>query len=554
MGFSFGNAIAAVEDPHVQACLMRLGNTVAANDKTLSTLTRNNLLVTNYALRAITLNAGAGMTGGGDLSADRTFNVGAGLGITVAADTVAVDQTLVHTWTGIHTFTAQSVHNAGVSLGTTGILTSAVADGFLAIGMTYKPSLALTADLNRDLHSFQDSTGAVKFVIKADSTFEFGGRGTSGGYITVAATPPTTASFGILFQPFFVGAGAVIQGVSAAIAGAQFIGRTAAGATSTAAIGGNFVSQTNIGSTTYSDSWGGFFQGNGVGAASSPTTNIGGWKVFGVANRANQGANTNWFGGYVANSKSSAMASGQSLVNTYGLYLEEQTRATTINSGLFLANATSGYKAIAIRDQNAWISSNAANYLDLHAATDVRANRGASGAILAGSVTSSIFTQTADKTVGNTTTETTLFGTGSGTLTLPANFFVVGRTIRVRMCGVHSVTGSETMRYKAYLGSTAIGDTTAVTEINDTSEGWELSFIVTCRTTGATGTVATSGIVYMHEATTALDGLDFQTTAGTTYTIDTTASQVLDIKVTHGTANAGNTITCMNATVEVFGG
>jgi hypothetical protein len=34
--------------------------------------------------------AGAGLTGGGDLSADRTFNVGAGTGITVAADTIGL--------------------------------------------------------------------------------------------------------------------------------------------------------------------------------------------------------------------------------------------------------------------------------------------------------------------------------------------------------------------------------------------------------------------------------------------------------------------------------
>jgi hypothetical protein len=37
-----------------------------------------------------TLIAGAGLTGGGDLSADRTFAVGAGTGIAVGADTVSL--------------------------------------------------------------------------------------------------------------------------------------------------------------------------------------------------------------------------------------------------------------------------------------------------------------------------------------------------------------------------------------------------------------------------------------------------------------------------------
>src|ERR1700730_18124040 len=49
-----------------------------------------------------------------------------------------------------------------------------------------------------------------------------------------------------------------------------------------------------------------------------------------------------------------------------------------------------------------------------------------------------IFTQTADSdTVPNTTS--TLFGTGNGTLLLPANFLIQGRSIRILMGGYHSV-------------------------------------------------------------------------------------------------------------------
>lgn len=42
--------------------------------------------------------AGAGLTGGGTLAANRTFNVGAGTGITVNADDVAINRTTVDTW------------------------------------------------------------------------------------------------------------------------------------------------------------------------------------------------------------------------------------------------------------------------------------------------------------------------------------------------------------------------------------------------------------------------------------------------------------------------
>jgi hypothetical protein len=44
------------------------------------------------------------LTGGGTLAADITFNVGAGAGITVAADTVAVDLSANFSWSGSHTF------------------------------------------------------------------------------------------------------------------------------------------------------------------------------------------------------------------------------------------------------------------------------------------------------------------------------------------------------------------------------------------------------------------------------------------------------------------
>lgn len=58
-------------------------------------------LTTDLAGKAPTtrdIAAGAGLTGGGDLSANRTLAVGAGTGITVNADDVAVNRTVVDTW------------------------------------------------------------------------------------------------------------------------------------------------------------------------------------------------------------------------------------------------------------------------------------------------------------------------------------------------------------------------------------------------------------------------------------------------------------------------
>jgi hypothetical protein len=61
------------------------GITVNANDVALDTASTRN---TDHA--GVTLTAGAGLTGGGDITASRTFNVGAGTGITVNADDIAI--------------------------------------------------------------------------------------------------------------------------------------------------------------------------------------------------------------------------------------------------------------------------------------------------------------------------------------------------------------------------------------------------------------------------------------------------------------------------------
>lgn len=53
---------------------------------------------------AVTITAGTGLTGGGDISASRTLDVGAGTGITVNANDVAVNVGSAFSWTGIHSF------------------------------------------------------------------------------------------------------------------------------------------------------------------------------------------------------------------------------------------------------------------------------------------------------------------------------------------------------------------------------------------------------------------------------------------------------------------
>ena len=51
----------------------------------------------SIALNTVSITAGNGLTGGGTIASNRTINVGAGSGISVAADSVAVDGTVLRT-------------------------------------------------------------------------------------------------------------------------------------------------------------------------------------------------------------------------------------------------------------------------------------------------------------------------------------------------------------------------------------------------------------------------------------------------------------------------
>lgn len=163
-----------------------------------------------------------------------------------------------------------------------------------------------------------------------------------------------------------------------------------------------------------------------------------------------------------------------------------------------------------------------------------------------------IFTQTADATVSNTITETSIISTGIGTKTLPSNFFVPGKTYRIRLRGYLSSTGTPTINVKHKLNSITLIQT-GVQTINNTSNGYFIvDAVVTCRTTGVSGTLSPVG-TFDYETTGAghVSGT-YGMVSTSPVTIDTTASQTIDTTVTWGTASAGNVITGQTCAIEVL--
>lgn len=162
-----------------------------------------------------------------------------------------------------------------------------------------------------------------------------------------------------------------------------------------------------------------------------------------------------------------------------------------------------------------------------------------------------IYSQAASATVANTVSETTVISaTGAeGSVTLPANFFSAsGVALKVRVWGIHSATGNPTIEWKVKIGGTVILDTTAVISGNSTNQAFDIDGVITCRTTGTTGTVFGQG-KYI-EVGNAL----FPMSNTGTQTLNTTISNVVDITVQWGTAAVGNTVTATNVVLQgVFG-
>jgi len=193
-----------------------------------------------------------------------------------------------------------------------------------------------------------------------------------------------------------------------------------------------------------------------------------------------------------------------------------------------------------LADENGWVTN---DYLQWFTYLQMIAN---------GYLALTTFTQTASVTVGNSTTETTLFGAGQGSLTLPINTLATGKRVRWTLMGVISDTGTPTLNLRIKVGGATIASTGAVALVGTVvNRVFRLQFELTCRSIGASGTVIGQGSFWYDNSTNlgTTEGIAMTATA----TVDTTAQLTLDATAEWGTADPADTLTVTNATVEVFG-
>lgn len=158
--------------------------------------------------------------------------------------------------------------------------------------------------------------------------------------------------------------------------------------------------------------------------------------------------------------------------------------------------------------------------------------------------------------------------------TVPANFMQDGRVLRVSAFGgygTHS-TGTLTILFQVRWGGvagTVLAKSSTPTLAASVGGGasmtalWAAEFLIQTRSNGSSGTLMTNGLVTLGTASAATQGtvtnygmvlpLVSGSTGGSTpatATVDLTADTALSFTVTHGAANAANSIQCHQFYIE----
>ncbi len=153
------------------------------------------------------------------------------------------------------------------------------------------------------------------------------------------------------------------------------------------------------------------------------------------------------------------------------------------------------------------------------------------------------FISTADVTVVNTVAETTLLGSGNGTLTVPADSTKIGDKFSFSIQGIMSSAGNPTLRLQLKSGAVILADT-GVNSVGNLADGhWVITGEVVTRSLGVTGTSTISGSFI----TSAGDHFEFVNIVPSI--LDTTINRAVDVTAIWGTATAGNSITAQIASL-----
>jgi hypothetical protein len=406
-------------------------------------------------------------------------------GVTAASST---------TFTGSNTFTAPTTFNSSVTVNSTsGFIGSITKPLTVSSSGTFTVGLEgdSTADTVPGIYGSGTGSGTGNYGVKGNAT----GSGTNYAvYATVGSGgAPSYAVYGI--------------GTTTNANALRIINGTVSNVTASATgTGGNFnCSAGGQGSQTC----------NGI-----VTNGDSGVTNYGIQSTASGG--TNSYGGWF---------SGSGATNNYGVF---------INGGPLNIQAQAAPTAGVQGD--IWNDSTQHSIL---------ANvNGSSSA-----VPMDLFTMTVSSSVNTTLVETSILGStmtasvqGIGTLTLPANFCTIGKTVYLVAVGTYTDTGTPDLAMNVYLNNTKVLGSSATLSSITGNDSFTMTLMLTCRTTGTSGTIMASGQAV---GNTSLIGSSAMSFNSTLTTINTTLAQTLIVTVAFNSNSASDNLTFTNAFLEV---
>lgn len=163
-----------------------------------------------------------------------------------------------------------------------------------------------------------------------------------------------------------------------------------------------------------------------------------------------------------------------------------------------------------------------------------------------------IFKQTASKTISNTSVENSLFTTGTGTRTIPADSLVVGNTIRIRLQGYISTPAStQNATFKVLFGATTLVSITGALFNSLSDAVLIVDLMATVRTIGETGTIMPAGFVHIEIRSSGYSAM-IRLQTSTAITVDTSKDNDIDLTFTWQNENVGNSVTSNLAVIELL--
>lgn len=167
-----------------------------------------------------------------------------------------------------------------------------------------------------------------------------------------------------------------------------------------------------------------------------------------------------------------------------------------------------------------------------------------------------VFTLTASSANFNSIAAVDMLGAGvngdgvsTTGLTLPANFWKVGKTLNIVVIGTFTTTSTPALVSSVTVGGAVIVSTNNINTIATSGLNyWELNATLTCRSTGASGKVYGTGNMFLRNTKTAAT---FLTLMDQGNTVNTTIPNKIEVFTKWGTANAANNFTANNAYIEV---